>query len=115
MTDPNSTANIIVNHDFSRGLDSWHPNCCDSFVVSVESAPSGFLTKPVGNYAVVSNRKEHWQGLEQDITSRISPGSTYSISACVGVSGPIQESANVLATLKLEYRASATNYLFIGK
>ncbi|KAJ6391318.1 hypothetical protein OIU77_025325 [Salix suchowensis] len=107
--------NIILNHDFSRGLHSWHPNCCDGFVLSADSGHSGFSTKPGGNYAVVSNRKECWQGLEQDITSRISPCSTYSISASVGVSGLVHYPTDVLATLKLEYQNSATSYLRIGK
>ena len=112
----NSNApNIILNPDFSRGLNSWHPNCCDGFVLSSDSGHSGFSTKPGGNYAVVSNRKECWQGLEQDITSRISPCSTYSISARVGVSGLVQYPTDVLATLKLEYQNSATSYLLVGK
>ncbi|KAF2324214.1 hypothetical protein GH714_010285 [Hevea brasiliensis] len=111
----NSATNIIMNHDFSGGLHSWHPNCCDCFVVSTELGHPGFLKKPGGNYAVVSNRKECWQGLEQDITNMVSPGSTYYVSACVGVSGPIQGLTDVLATLRLEYRDSPIGYLFIGK
>ncbi|KAJ9186877.1 hypothetical protein P3X46_002403 [Hevea brasiliensis] len=111
----NSATNIIMNHDFSGGLHSWHPNCCDYFVVSTELGHPGFLKKPGGNYAVVSNRKECWQGLEQDITNMVSPGSTYYVSACVGVSGPIQGLTDVLATLRLEYRDSPIGYLFIGK
>uniref|UniRef100_A0A2P2JG32 Uncharacterized protein LOC105630790 n=2 Tax=Rhizophora mucronata TaxID=61149 RepID=A0A2P2JG32_RHIMU len=110
-----NVSNIILNHDFSRGLQSWHPNCCDSFVVSPESGHPGFLATSPGRYAVVSNRKECWQGLEQDITSRVSPGSTYSVSAVVGASGPIQGSSDILATLKLEYQDSSTSFLFIGK
>lgn len=43
------------------------------------------------------------------------PGSTYTVSACVGVSGPLQGSAEVLATLKLEYQATGTSYLVIGR
>lgn len=105
-----------MNSDFSKGLHSWHPNCCHGFVVSAESNfAEGTSAKSVGNYAVVTNRNECWQGLEQDITSRVSPGFTYLVSACVGVSGPLQGSADVLATLKLEYRNSQTSYLFIGK
>jgi hypothetical protein len=61
-------------------------------------------------HAVVTNRKECWQGLEQDITARVFPGSTYTVSACVGVSGPLHGSADVLATLKLEYRAKGTGF-----
>ncbi|KAJ0086885.1 hypothetical protein Patl1_08758 [Pistacia atlantica] len=111
-----SSSNIIMNSDFSKGLHSWHPNCCHGFVVSAESNfAEGTSAKSVGNYAVVTNRNECWQGLEQDITSRLSPGITYLVSACVGVSGPLQGSADVMATLKLEYQNSQTSYLFIGK
>ncbi|KAJ8762432.1 hypothetical protein K2173_007871 [Erythroxylum novogranatense] len=107
--------NILANHDFSQGLHSWHPNCCEAFVVSSDSRPQGFLPTSGGYYAVVSNRKECWQGLEQDITDRVSPGSSYSVSAQVGVSGAFQGSADIIATLKLEYHDSATSYLFVGK
>ncbi|GFY85944.1 glycosyl hydrolase family 10 protein [Actinidia rufa] len=99
-------SNILVNHDFSRGLDSWHPNCCEAFVVSAA---------PGRNHAVVTNRKEHWHGLEQDITCRVSPGSTYAVSARVGVSGNPQSAAVVIATLKLEFQDSPTRFVFIGK
>ncbi|CAH9128661.1 unnamed protein product [Cuscuta epithymum] len=97
--------NIILNHNFTEGLNSWHHNCCEAFLV-----PAG-----VENYVVVTNRKECWQGLEQDITNRVSIGSTYTVSAYVGVSGAIQVSSDVQATLKLEYRDSSTTYVFIGR
>ncbi|KAF3447492.1 hypothetical protein FNV43_RR12678 [Rhamnella rubrinervis] len=106
--------NIILNHDFSEGLHSWHANCCDGIVV--DSAYSeGVPANLAANYAVVSNRRECWQGLEQDITGRVSLESTYLVSAYVGVSGPLEGSADVLATLKLEYQDSATSYLFVGR
>ncbi|KAF8404805.1 hypothetical protein HHK36_009695 [Tetracentron sinense] len=109
-------ANIILNHDFSGGLHSWHLNCCDGRVVSGESGYlEGASKNSGGNYALITNRKECWQGLEQDITSRVSPGSTYSVSACVRVSGPLQGSAGVQATLRVEYPDSETSYLFIGR
>ncbi|GKV19999.1 hypothetical protein SLEP1_g30183 [Rubroshorea leprosula] len=108
-------ANIIMNHDFSNGLQSWHLNCCHGFIVSAEpDFPDAMPMKSGGNYAVITNRTDCWQGLEQDITTRISPGSTYSVSAWVGVSGPLHGSADVLATLKLENQGS-TSYLLIGK
>ncbi|XVF64260.1 hypothetical protein PTKIN_Ptkin09bG0154100 [Pterospermum kingtungense] len=112
----NPAANIIENYDFSNGLHSWHSNCCNGFVVSSDSGNHGGLSsKSGGNYAVVTKRTECWQGLEQDITARVSPGSTFSVSACVGVSGPLSGPADVLATLKLENHGSAASYLFIGK
>lgn len=109
-------SNLILNHDFSEGLHSWHANCCEGFVVSADSVyPKGIAAELSGNYAVVTNRKECWQGLEQDITARITSGSRYCVSAFVGVSGPFQGSTDVLATLKLEYQDSVTSYFFIGK
>ncbi|KAK7310741.1 hypothetical protein RJT34_08440 [Clitoria ternatea] len=109
-------ANILLNHDFSGGLNSWHLNGCNGYVISAETGTQGGIsTDSDGNYAVMTDRKECWQGLEQDITDKISTGSTYMVSACVGVSGLCQGSSDVLATLKLEYRDSATSYLFIGR
>ncbi|OVA14560.1 Glycoside hydrolase [Macleaya cordata] len=111
-----SANNIILNHDFSGGLHSWHPNSCDGFVVSGESGYlEGVSANSGSNYVVITNRKECWQGLEQDITSRVSPSSTYTVSACVRVSSFLQEPAPVLATLKLENQDSSINYLFIGR
>lgn len=105
--------NIIENHDFCGGLQSWHPNCCEGFIISADSDHP--RAKSAGNYAVVTNRKECWQGLEQDITGRISPGSTYLVSASVGVSGPLEGCVDVLATLKMEYQGLATKYSTIGR
>nr|XP_033517595.1 endo-1,4-beta-xylanase 2-like [Nicotiana tomentosiformis] len=105
------TGNIILNHDFSDGLHFWRPNYgCDAFVVPAGSGYHNGLTT-----AIVSKRNQCWHGLEQDITSRISAGSTYTVSACVGASGTFQGCVNVLATLKLVYQKSETSFLSGGK
>ncbi|KAJ1442755.1 Pseudouridine synthase, RsuA/RluB/C/D/E/F [Sesbania bispinosa] len=105
-------ANILLNHDFSDGLNSWHLNCCNGYVISAEAGTQGEISmESGGNYAVITDRKECWQGLEQDITNRISIGSTYMVTACVGVSGIFRDLLIVLATLKLEYHDSATRVL----
>ncbi|KAL3514335.1 hypothetical protein ACH5RR_027052 [Cinchona calisaya] len=115
-TRSSSAVNIIHNSDFSEGIHSWHPNCCEAFVVSSDSSCIETKSPKLGSrYAVITNRKESWQGLEQDITSRVSTGSTFMVSARVGVSGAVQGYADVLATLKLEYRNKDTSYLFIGR
>lgn len=98
------------------GLHSWHPNCCHGFTVPTkpnhqEATPA----EPVGSHAVVTNRRKFWQGLEQNITSRVSPNVSYSVSACVGVSGSSHGPSDVLATLKLETRDSGTSFLCVGK
>ncbi|MQM14991.1 hypothetical protein Taro_047925 [Colocasia esculenta] len=111
----NLTSNIILNHDFSGGLRSWHPNGCHAYVVSMGPHASNSLALKSGQcYAVVTKRTESWQGLEQDITEQVSPGSTYVLSAHVKVSGALEGSTAVQATLKLENRDSPTGYLFVG-
>ena len=108
--------NIIQNHDFSEGLHYWQAKGFDAFVVpSYASNLKDMATTASRNFVFLTKRNEHWQGLEQDITEKISPGSTYSVSACVGVSGPLQGSADVKATLKLEHGFSNTSYLSIGR
>ncbi|XP_075097498.1 endo-1,4-beta-xylanase 1 isoform X1 [Nicotiana tabacum] len=108
--------NIIHNHDFSEGLHLWRANCCSAFVVPAGSGYHKGITEDVGcSYAVVTDRKECWQGLEQDITSRVSAGCVYTISACVGVSGAFHGSTEVQATLRLVYQNSETSYLFISR
>ena len=83
-------------------------------ISAYSSSIEGNPPKP-GTYAVITNRKEPWQGLEQDITSQVSTGSTYMVSARVGVSGARQGYADVLATLKLEHRNTDTSDLLIGR
>uniref|UniRef100_A0A0A0L014 GH10 domain-containing protein n=1 Tax=Cucumis sativus TaxID=3659 RepID=A0A0A0L014_CUCSA len=109
-------ANILLNHDFSMGLQHWHPNCCNGYINLAESnnRDEAFINT-CAKYAVVTDRNEGWHGLEQEITNNISPGTTYSVSASVGVSGSLQGSVDVLATLKLVYKDSTTNYLCIGR
>ncbi|XP_057773201.1 endo-1,4-beta-xylanase 1-like isoform X2 [Salvia miltiorrhiza] len=111
-----SATNVILNHDFSGGLHSWSPNGCDGFVVSSDSGyPQVIPASLNGRFAKVTNRNECWQGLEQDITNRVSAGSTYTVCAWVGILGSGQAVADVQATLKLEYQDSSVSYLPIGR
>ncbi|GFP81704.1 calcium-transporting ATPase 10 plasma membrane-type [Phtheirospermum japonicum] len=117
-TDSISTpsTNVILNHYFSGGLHSWHPNCCDSLVVSSESGyPEGLSAKLSGRFAFITNRKESWRGLEQDITDRVSASPTYIVTAWVGISGDPQGTADVQATLKIANQDSSVRYLFVGR
>lgn len=108
--------NIILNHDFSNGLNSWNPNSCDGHVVTEASHLfNGISAKSGKSYAVISNRTEHWQGLEQNITAMVSPGSTYHVSAWVRICSDCEESAEVQATLRLDYSDSSTTYLCAGR
>ncbi|GJV86489.1 carbohydrate-binding, CenC-like protein, partial [Tanacetum coccineum] len=108
------TLNIIDNHTFSNGLHAWYANCCDAFLVSPSVDES--TQKSCKRNAVVTNRTQNWQGLEQDITRKVSPGSTYKVSALVGVSGTrLKGKADVIATIKLEYKRWITKYRNIAR
>ncbi|XP_051127337.1 endo-1,4-beta-xylanase 1-like isoform X2 [Andrographis paniculata] len=108
--------NIILNHDFSEGLHMWHPNGCDASVASsVSGYPQGMSPNLSGRFAFVTNRKECWQGLEQDITSRVSAGPTYSVCAWIAVSRAGRGVSDVLATLKLEYQDLSVSYMPVGR
>lgn len=108
-----SVNSIIQDHDFSEGLLSWRANNCIARVVTCAASN----TKEA-MYAVVTNRNETWQGLEQDITDKISSGSEYSVAARVGVSELLRGSAeDVIATLKLEHENgnSSTSFMSVGR
>lgn len=80
-----SATNIIIEHDFSGGLHFWHATCCKAVVVSSGPAYGNRIRAHSGRfYAVVIGRTGCWQGLEHDITSRVSVGSSYTVSASVG-------------------------------
>ncbi|CAA6663014.1 unnamed protein product [Spirodela intermedia] len=111
-TQSSLTGNIVLNHDFSRELLSWHSNCCDAYVVAESHKKPDQIAANSGLfYAVATKRTESWQGLEQDITERISPGCTYLVSAYVRVWGCIEGSTSVQATLRLE-KDTTIEYLF---
>ncbi|KAI3725624.1 hypothetical protein L1987_65415 [Smallanthus sonchifolius] len=106
-----NTPNIIDNHNFSNGLHSWRANHCDAFLSVEKTTP-----KSCNHHVVVTNRTQNWQGLEQDITHKISLGSTYTVCARVGVSGTrLHGDADVIASLKLEYQHSGPKYLNISR
>lgn len=108
--------NIILNHEFSEGLKYWHPNCCHAYVASEGSGLLvGVRANSGGNYAVVTQRTEGWQGLEQDITERITLGVRYNVLAYVRAYGDLQGPCGVQATLKLENQDSSINYLFVER
>lgn len=108
-------ANIISNCDFSEGLHLWHPICCHAYVASEWSSfLDGIRGNSGENYAVVSKRTEFWQGLEQDITDRVSTDTTYAVSAYVRVDGNIHGKVEVKATLRLQNLDESTHYSSVG-
>lgn len=116
ISSQHNDANIIANNDFSRGLDSWNPNNCRAHVISEQQGFDDGISAKLGvTYALISGRTECWQGLEQDITAKVSPGSLYSVSAWVRVGRFHEGSIEIKGTLKLEHDDSPTSYLSTGR
>lgn len=111
-----SMINLLKNHDFSKGMEFWFPNCCKWRVVtSAIGDKEGMYDKAGGPYAVVYDRTQQWQSLNQDITHKVLPGVEYIVSARVGISGPCDGFTNVVATLRLENGEPQPKYQFIGR
>lgn len=108
--------NVVSNFDFSEGLASWSPNSCHAFVALDESGYINGIRPNSGSaYAIVTERTQNWQGLEQDITNKIAPDMKYIVSAYVRVSGEVHDPIIVSATLKLENHDNSNNFLSVGR
>ena len=107
--------NILSNSDFSEDLHLWQPNSCHAFV-AVEGSGYHYGVRPHSGstYAVLTHRTQSWQGLEQDITEKVTLGTEYFVAAYVRVHGEVHEPIGVQSTLKLE-EGSSTNYLSIAR
>lgn len=110
------SSNMVSNHDFSNGLEFWHSNCCQSYVASENSNfVNGVKPLSGSTYAVVTQRSKNWQGLEQDITDKVTAGVKYIVTAFVSVYGDFHGPTGVQATLRLENLDSSVSYVFIER
>ncbi|KAH7387311.1 hypothetical protein KP509_16G016200 [Ceratopteris richardii] len=106
--------NIVFNPNFKLGLRGWQSNSCKAHISSV-NAEDGFSTGTGKQMVcVVTDRKENWQGLEQDLAPRIKQNVTYRVSVTVKISNSIAKE-DVKATLRLENPGSQTKYVPVGK
>lgn len=104
--------NIIVNPNFNMGLNGWFPNSCIASTYSFSTEGSKI---ELGQHALISNRTDYWQGLEQDITTRLMPKVQYKILASVRVEGSPQSIHSVMATLRLENNNASPNFLSLAR
>jgi hypothetical protein len=108
--------NILSNNDFSEGLHLWQPNSYHAFV-AVEGSGYHHGVRPHSGsgYAVLTHRTQIWQGLEQDLTEKVTLGTEYFVAAYVRVHGEVHEPVPVRTTLKFEDNSSSTNYVNIKR
>eukprot|EP00252_Welwitschia_mirabilis_P019005 TRINITY_DN4286_c0_g2_i2.p1 TRINITY_DN4286_c0_g2~~TRINITY_DN4286_c0_g2_i2.p1 ORF type:complete len:888 (-),score=118.99 TRINITY_DN4286_c0_g2_i2:276-2939(-) len=109
-----SQKDIIVNNDFSDNLSFWNANSCYAFVSDGSNYIEGIKPKSGDCFAVVFNRTAPWQGLEQDITSRVLPNVTYNVSALVRIAGSQGTTEKVQATLKLENFDESPTFQYVA-
>ncbi|KAK3003255.1 hypothetical protein RJ639_018446 [Escallonia herrerae] len=107
--------NIIQNHDFSWGVQEPWKLMHKKYVFVHRSGYRGIYTAKgeSTHFAWIEDRTEYWQGLEQEITSRITPNTIYALSACVRVLNNVQAFTRVTATLRLEFPRK--DYISIGR
>lgn len=106
--------NVLVNPTFSTGVQGWSGNCC-KVLHSGSHGWKGIMGPRGKPFAIVSDRTDGWQGIQQDITPLVQPNETYLVTAMVRTEGKPHEGANVLATVSLEYGDSNTRYLSVGR
>lgn len=95
-------------------MQGWSGICCKI----LHSGPHGWkgVSGPKGtSFAIALDRKEGWQGIQQDITDLVEPNETYVIRAVVRTAGQPHEGANVLASVRLENAGSNTRYVNVGR
>ncbi|KAJ4762612.1 glycosyl hydrolase family 10 protein / carbohydrate-binding domain-containing protein [Rhynchospora pubera] len=107
--------NVLLNFDFSEGLTAWNPNSCHAYVAADESGYiNGVRPNSGSTYAIVTKRTQSWQGLEQNITDKITLDTKYIVSAYIRVAGEIHEPTTVVATLKLKNHDNSVSFLRVG-
>ncbi|KAK2999447.1 hypothetical protein RJ639_023644 [Escallonia herrerae] len=108
--------NIIQNHDFSRGVDEPWELMHGKYTFIHPYGYKGIPAAKEGSthFAWVKHRTEKWQGLEQEITSKVAPDTIYMLSACIRLRN-VEAITKVQATLRLEPREKKETYLNIGR
>ncbi|CAH2070350.1 unnamed protein product [Thlaspi arvense] len=90
--------NIILNPKFEDGLNNWSGRGCNA--VLHESIDGGRIMPLSGHvFAVATERKATWNGIEQEISGRFQRKRVYEVTAVVRISGNNITSETVRATL----------------
>ena len=101
---------VLRNPDFEDGLEHWYGKGCKLSLVD-----SSIFKEISKKYiAVATDRTSEWQGVEQDITGKLSAYKEYKVSSVVRIYGGMV-SAHVLATLWTKNEAGEEQYITLAK
>lgn len=104
--------NLIFNPNFKLGLRGWSSNMCTAVVLGDNHDSGGIKMETC---CLVTDRKECWQGLEQEISAQLQVNVKYRVTAFVKAFSKMHSMEDVQATLRIESPCSPTKYIFLGK
>ncbi|CAL4918340.1 unnamed protein product [Urochloa decumbens] len=109
--------NIILNPEFDSGLDNWTGNGCK--IELHDSLDDGKVLPANGKYFVAATgRTDTWNGVQQDVTSRMQRKLLYEGTATVrlhAAAGGGVSACQVRATLGVQTADGRQQYLGVGK
>ncbi|KAF3793654.1 Endo-1-4-beta-xylanase A [Nymphaea thermarum] len=105
--------NIILNPRFEDGLNTWSGKGCK--IVLHRSMGDGKVLPMTGKvFASATDRKQNWNGIQQEITGRVQSKLAYEVTAIVRIFGN-SPSAEVRATLWVQTTNQQEQYIGIAK
>ncbi|KAG8097761.1 hypothetical protein GUJ93_ZPchr0013g34217 [Zizania palustris] len=108
--------NIILNPEFDQGLDNWAGSGCQ--IELHDSLDDGKVLPVNGKYFVAATgRTDTWNGVQQDVTSRLQRKLLYEVAATVRLSGANVPASpcDVRATLAVQTADGRQQYISVAK
>ncbi|OWM80594.1 endo-1,4-beta-xylanase 1-like isoform X2 [Punica granatum] len=111
--DASENENIILNPNFDDGVNNWSGRGCK--IVLHDSLDGGKILPKLGkHFASASERTQTWNGIQQEITTRVKRKLAYQVSSLVRVYGRNIGSANVRITLYIQMPDLREQYIGIA-
>ncbi|BAF12790.1 endo-1,4-beta-xylanase 1 [Oryza sativa Japonica Group] len=108
--------NIILNPEFDSGLDNWSGSGCK--IELHDSLDDGKVLAVSGKYFVAATgRTDTWNGVQQDVTSRLQRKLLYEVAATVRLSGAAATPSpcEVRATVAVQNTDGRQQYISVAK
>uniref|UniRef100_A0A0E0KHB7 GH10 domain-containing protein n=1 Tax=Oryza punctata TaxID=4537 RepID=A0A0E0KHB7_ORYPU len=107
--------NIILNPEFDSGLDNWAGSGCK--IELHDSLDDGKVLPVNGKYFVAATgRTDTWNGVQQDVTSRLQRKLLYEVAATVRLSGAAAASpCEVRTTVAVQNTDGRQQYISVAK
>ena len=109
LEDEIAAANILENGDFENGTEGWLPYGESTIAEDTDSYYSGKKS------VKISNRKNSYDGICQDITGKVEAGGIYRTSAWINTESEVEDaSMNICIYFGEQYTENAIKWLATG-